>query len=60
MNDHQVQIVETFDKLGLIKGVFDIKHLCEAIKNIDKFTPVPYLSNNRGMLKLVQNYIDES
>ncbi|MCL2355000.1 MAG: beta(1,3)galactosyltransferase EpsH [Oscillospiraceae bacterium] len=60
INDHQVQIVETFDKLGLIQGVFDVKEICKNIKNIDNFTPTPYVSNNQGMLEIVSNYINNN
>ena len=60
INNHQIQIVDTFDKLGFIKGVFDVTLLCEAIKDIDKFTPTPYVSNNKGMLKIVKDYIDSN
>ena len=60
VNNHQIQIVTTFNNLGLIKGVFDVTLLCEAIKNIDSFIPVPYVSNNKGMLKIVKDYIDNN
>ena len=60
VNDHQVQIVDTFDNLKLIKGVFDITHLYDAINDMKIFTPTPYVSNNKGMLKIVKEYIDHN
>jgi len=60
VNNHQIEIVDTFNNLGLIKGVFDVTLLCDAIKSINTFKPVPYISNNKGMLKIVKDYIDNN
>jgi len=57
VNNHQTQIVDTFNKLGLIKGILDVTLLPDAIKDIDNFIPVPYISNNKGMLKIISDYI---
>ena len=60
VNDHQVQIIKMFNEKGLIKGVCDIVDLPEAIENISSFTPVPYISNNENMLKIISDYIDKN
>lgn len=60
VNDHQIQIVENFDKLGYLKGIFDINDLKDAIINISEFTPKKYVSNTKNILKIVTNYIDNN
>lgn len=60
VNDHQIQIIDSLDKQGLIKGVLDIKQLGNVIKTIDNFIPTPYKSSNENMLKIISDYIDNN
>jgi len=60
INNHQTQIIGTFDKEGFIEGVFDISLLSNAIKNIDSFIPTPYRSSNNKILEIISNYIDNN
>ena len=57
-NDHQLQIVEEFTKLGYILSCKNEKGLEESIKNLAKFKPKEYKSNNNKMIKLIEDYID--
>ena len=59
-NDHQLEIVEEFSKENLIIPVYEIDELEEALKKIKKFKPNKYESNNKNMVKLVSDYIDEN
>ena len=54
VNDHQLEIVSEFSKLGYI---LDGSNLEEAIKKLDDFTPKKYESNNSNFVKLIDNYI---
>lgn len=60
VNDHQIQIVESFDKQGFIKGIFDLSTLPEVLKQIDSFIPNTYVSNTENILKIVSEYIDKN
>jgi UDP-N-acetylglucosamine transferase subunit ALG13 len=60
VNNHQVQIIENFDQQGFLKGIFDINLLDNALKNIDNFIPVKYVSNNDKMLKTISDFIDKN
>lgn len=60
VNDHQIQIVENFDKLGYLKGVFDIHDLENTIKSISEFSPKKYISNTQNVLNIITNYIDNN
>lgn len=57
-NDHQLQIVEEFTKLGYILSCNNDKQLEEAIINLDKFKPKKYKSNNKKMINIIEDYID--
>ena len=39
VNDHQIQIVETFSNQGFIKGIKDVSELKETLREIDTFIP---------------------
>lgn len=57
-NDHQIQIVKEFDKLGYIKACLDLKKLDKVLEEIKDFKPKKYKSNNNHMIKIIENYID--
>ena len=58
VNNHQKEIVETFDKKGYIIGIQDVKELNEAIEKSKDFIPEKYLSSNKKMLNIIENFID--
>lgn len=57
-NDHQLEIVSEFTKRGYIIPCYDLKKLDESIKKAKEFEPKKYRSNNRKMLNIIENYID--
>ena len=57
-NNHQLQIVNEFEKLGYILACLDLNELENKIKQINKFKPQKYKSNNTNFIKLLENYID--
>ncbi len=59
VNDHQLQIIENFDKMGYIIGCLDLDELGDKIKAIKKFKPNKYKSNRDNMVKLVCSLIDK-
>ena len=58
VNDHQKEIVETFDKKGYIIGLQDVSKLKNAIQKSKEFIPIKFLGNNKKMLKIIENFID--
>ena len=58
VNNHQKEIVETFDKKGYIIGIQDVKELNEAIEKSKDFVLEKYLSSNKKMLNIIENFID--
>ena len=58
INDHQIQIVEKFDRLGYILPLKDFDKLGELIKEAKKFQPKKYVSNTENIIKHLEEYID--
>jgi len=58
-NDHQVQIIEEFSKLGYIINGSDLNKLGDNIKLLSSFIPKQYVSNNKNMINLLESYIEK-
>jgi UDP-N-acetylglucosamine transferase subunit ALG13 len=59
INDHQLQIIENFDKEGYIIGCTNLDELGEKLKMLKDFKPKKYKSNRDNMIKLVCSIIDK-
>ena len=59
VNNHQTEIVEKFQKDGNIIGIKSLEELEEAIKKIKEFEPKPYIENNKKMLEIIENFINQ-
>ena len=59
VNNHQIQIIENFEKQGYIIGVENLENLQNAIKEIDKFEPKEYKSNTKNMINIIEQYIEK-
>lgn len=57
VDDHQLQIIDEFDKLKLIIGVSDIKMLSELINDIDHFKFKKYISNTNNIIESINEFI---
>lgn len=60
VNNHQIQIVETFEKNGYIKAVYNIEDLGDTIKSIENFSPNQFKSNTKNMIKIIEDFIDNN
>lgn len=59
-NDHQLQIIENFDKEGYILRLDDFDKLDKTLDKAKKFIPNKYKSNTNNMITLVDKYIEET
>lgn len=57
VNDHQIQIVETFSKQGFIKGIKDVSELKEALIEVNTFIPNKLESNTEHIINIIENFI---
>lgn len=59
-NDHQRQIIGEFTKLGYILELRDFNKLGVMLKKIKTFKPKKFESNTKNMIKLIDDYIEDS
>lgn len=57
VNDHQLQILETFSKEGFIIPLDDFSKLDEKIKQAENFVPNKFISNNKNFINLLDSEI---
>lgn len=60
VNDHQLDIVQSFDKLGYIIGITNVSELSDALHKIDIFQPKKYVQNTGRIISIVQDFIDNN
>lgn len=57
-NDHQLQIVESFEEQGYLKKVIEIEELPKVIQEIENFVPNKFISNTENIIKIIENFIE--
>lgn len=57
-NDHQLQIIHSFDQKGYILPLIDLDSFEEVLKKSVKFKPKKYKSNTKKMMELVSTFIE--
>jgi len=58
VNDHQLQIIREYTKLGyILDGTYDLE---KAVFDVNEFIPNQYVSNNENFIKQLENYIDNN
>ena len=58
-DDHQLELAELFAKQGYVLQARDKDELKKCILELDKFMPVPFVSNNKRMNELVIDFIEK-
>jgi UDP-N-acetylglucosamine transferase subunit ALG13 len=58
VNNHQLDIVESFSNNEYIIGIKDVKELEDAYKKLKDFKPKKYIPNNSKIIKIVEDYIE--
>ena len=53
-NDHQVQIMERFDKQGYIIPCTDLSKLDETVNNAYNFEPKEYVADKQGIINILK------
>ncbi len=59
-NDHQKQIIGEFASLGYLLELKDFNKLGKLIEKSKTFKPKRFESNTHNMIKLIENYIEDS
>lgn len=59
-NNHQLQIIDNFEKAGYILALYDFNKLDEILKKSKTFKPKKYISNENILRKEVKKYIENN
>ena len=60
VNDHQLDIIDSFNEMGYIIGIHDVSELGDAIKKATDFQPKKYIQNTGNIIKIVEDFIDNN
>ena len=60
VNDHQLDIIQTFDEMGYIIGIQEVQQLGEAIKKVKEFKPKEYIKNTGNIIKIIEDFVDKN
>lgn len=60
VNDHQYDIIKSFDEGGYIIGLNGVEELEEALKKVKKFEPREYVKNTGNIIEIVSDFIDNN
>lgn len=59
-NDHQTQILESFDEQGCLIYCEDLNELGKAIQKSETFVAQPIQSNTESFIELLENFIEKT
>ena len=60
VNDHQLDIIDSFTEKGYILGIHNVEELELALKNVKEFQPKEYIKNTGNIIKIVEDFIDKN
>ena len=60
VNNHQKDIIKSFNEMGYIIGIEKVEELSDALKNINEFKPKEYIKNTGNIIKIIEEYIDDN
>ena len=60
VNDHQLDIIKSFDEMGYIIGIEDVAQISEALEKIKEFEPKEYVQNTGNIIKIIEEFIDNN
>lgn len=59
VDDHQVELVRQFERMGIIKGCFNVDHLISDIAIALQMDFKPFHSNTKNIISSIDKYIQE-
>ena len=58
VDDHQIQLVQAFEKLGMVTACYDCKEIGKAIEKAKKKKIKPYISNTQTIIDSIDAFIN--
>lgn len=59
VDDHQIQIVEQFNKMNLICGINEVSELNDTLIKINNIKFNTYVSNTNNIINSIENFIEK-
>ena len=60
VNDHQLDIIDSFNGKGYIIGIKSVEELGDALKKVKEFTPMKYEKNTGKIIEIIENFIEKN
>ena len=60
VNNHQLDIIDSFNEKGYIIGLKKVEELGEALKKVKEFTPIKYEKNTGKIIEIIENFIEKN
>ena len=60
VNDHQLDIIDSFNEKRYIIGIHEVEELEEALKKVPEFKPQKYIQNTGRIIKIIEEFIDNN
>lgn len=60
VNDHQLDIIKSFDEKGYIIGLNSVQDLENALNRVQEFEPKQYVKNTGSILEILENFIENN
>ncbi len=60
VNDHQIQLLESFDRDGYLIYMKDLSDLAPYLERAKTFTPRQYVSNTAAMVSFLEDWIEKN
>ena len=60
VDDHQLQLLQQFDDLGIICSCYDVEKLDESIREVQNKIYKPYVSNTQAIIDSIEEFLDET
>lgn len=59
IDDHQLQLVREFEKMGIIIACYDCCKIGEAVQEVRKKSMVKYISNTKSIINSIEKFLSE-
>ena len=60
VNNHQLDIIQSFNQKGYIIGLNGVEELEDALKKVQYFEPKTYIKNTGNIISIIENFIDNN
>ncbi len=59
VDDHQLQLLEQFEEMGMIAVCHDLDKLGDLYYNVQKETVVPYVSHTQQVIRCIEEFLNQ-